>query len=378
MPKRNAKTNMLQHSRAKVDLYRRYLSIYLSILGNTNNTKNIHIFDLFCGEGVYEDGLFGSPIAALDAIEQQNIHRPGKSPNIHIWLNDSDKSAIEPDVMKIDRVREIITGRALPNHVHIDYFQEDFRKILPKAKAHVDFDQTSKNLFFIDPYDYKTVSPRDIKEILVNRNSEIILFFPAVMAYRFAEAATREYFSGSAPLRNYMRELFGNQLTSFGSVYDFIEQVKIGFRRYLGNNRTFVDTFILESAKNNVYCLFFFTDHIRGFEKMLEAKWRLDQEQGRGFRIDAQQSNSMFGYIETSGYIDRLLDYVTAAPYRTNTEIWQFGLEQGFLPKHTGEVLASLCDHTIERFSLDGRPVRGYYLEYRSDRNIGYRIKRRN
>ncbi len=40
----------------------------------------------------------------------------------------------------------------------------------------------------------------------------------------------------------------------------------------------FVDTFTIQKDAQTVFCLFFFTRHIRGFEKMLEAKWRFNGE----------------------------------------------------------------------------------------------------
>ena len=65
----NAQTNLLEHSEAKVRLYEEYLSAYLSVLGEVSTIQKVFLFDLLCGEGVYENGEKGSPIIALDVLE---------------------------------------------------------------------------------------------------------------------------------------------------------------------------------------------------------------------------------------------------------------------------------------------------------------------
>ena len=64
----NPKTSLLEHSEAKIELYGSYLSVYLNILHRAGFAKRIFVFDLFCGEGIYENDAKGSPIIALDCI----------------------------------------------------------------------------------------------------------------------------------------------------------------------------------------------------------------------------------------------------------------------------------------------------------------------
>ena len=56
----NPKTNLLEHSEAKVKLYGKYLAVYLSIMHNVQYVKRVFIFDLFCGEGIYENNVHKS------------------------------------------------------------------------------------------------------------------------------------------------------------------------------------------------------------------------------------------------------------------------------------------------------------------------------
>lgn len=375
MNKANVKTEMLKHSQAKVELYRRYLALYLNILGNVSSVGKILLFDLFCGEGVYQDNSPGSPIAALEAIKEYYFSHNRTCPNIEIWLNDKGLSEIEAGIAKISRVERYCAAIFKPSNVSTQFFQEDFDDIYPQALDKVHQEQGAKSLFFIDPYGYKAVKPSQVRDLISCGDTEVILFLPATYMYRFAERAVRMPFAGSDPLAQFIYELYGNQSIRFSSVYDFIEQTKQQFKRYLGATNYFVDTFTLERDKQNIYCLFFFTGHVRGFEKMLETKWQLDTEQGRGFRHE--QTTPLFGAMEISGYPRRLLDFIGSALQRTNTEIYRFSLENGFLSKHTNEVLRGLCEYAIEIYSLDGKPIRknSTYINYDTDRRVAFRLR---
>ena len=59
---------MLEHSEAKVALYKSYLSRYLNILGRVPSVRKVFLFDLLAGEGIYEDGSKGSALSALEVV----------------------------------------------------------------------------------------------------------------------------------------------------------------------------------------------------------------------------------------------------------------------------------------------------------------------
>jgi hypothetical protein len=191
--------------------------------------------------------------------------------------------------------------------------------------------------------------------------------------YRFAEPSVRTPFPGSAHLERFLIELFGKKVPRFTSVYDFVRQMRERFRAYLSQLDFFVDTFTIERGHGLVYCLFFFTSHIYGFEKMVEAKWRMDEDRGQGH--SQHKGTPLFSEIELSGYPQKLSDFICGKDYRTNQELYRFGLENGFLPKHTNEVLNSWKQGWgLEVFALDGKRVRGNYLSHNTDRTVGFRF----
>lgn len=373
--KLDAKRNMLEHSQAKVELYGRYLSIYLNILHRVKFIEKIFIFDLLCGEGIYENDAKGSPIITLETIKNHYFSNNKTCPNISIWFNDIGISELEPGIYKVDRVKRLSQEIFIPNNVTASYTKSDFREIFPLALRELGKTDIRKGLFFLDQYGYSIVHPTHIKEILENGNTEVILFLPASQMYRFADTATKSSFPGSEPLANFLREIFGNdEPVGFKNIYEFIERLKVQFRNYLQAQGIFVDTFTIERDSQNVYCLYFFTGNLLGFQKMLEAKWDLDTSQGRGFKLE--KTKPLFAGIQASDYASKLYEFMEASTYRTNHEIFEFGLHNGHLPKHSNEIINQWKKELpgFEVFSLDGKPARGNYLEYDHPRSIGFRI----
>ena len=373
----DAKINLLAHSEAKVQLYGTYLSTYLNMLSRVPSVKHIYLFDLLCGEGIYDNNEKGSPLIAIDKIQNHFYTNNKTCPNMTIWFNDSELSNIEPKYYKIERVKRFCHKFYLPKNVRIEYFKEDYDTVCSRAIDEVKNNPVSKNLFFVDPYGYKEIKLSSLDHILANHNSEVLLFLPISFMYRFAEKAQNSEFSGGKPLKDFLTALFGSeQKYKFRSAYDFIEKVKEKLREHFRSSDVFVDTFTIDRGHGNVYCLFFFTSHVRGYEKMLEAKWKLDVDRGLGYSEDGN-APKLFSEIELRCYPEKLEKFIKSAPMRTNHEIYRFGLDQGFLPKHTNKILSEWKDDlsSFEVKSLDGKPIRGFYIAYNHDRRVGFRFK---
>lgn len=366
------KTNLLEHSEAKVNLYGTYLAKYLNILSRNQYVERVFLFDLLCGEGIYGNGEKGSPIIALEAIKNHFYANNQSCPNMTVWLNDIGFSEIEADILKIKRVERFGNSVFRPRNVNVEFTNEDYETIYPKAIKLVNSTRKAKGLFFIDPYGYKAIKPDDIRNMLVGNNTEVLLWLPISFMYRFSNTATQNTFPGGEPLRDFIFTLFGNTPPLFKSVYDFIEKITDSFRAFLKDLDIFVDSFTLERGGGNIYCLFFFTSHIKGYEIMLETKWGMDENRGKGFTINKAPS---FSEVQLSGYPQKLKDFIASANSRTNSELYKFGLVNGFLPKHTNEILKGWkSDGIIETLSLDGQPARGFYIKYNPDRQVAVKI----
>lgn len=98
MAKLDTKTNLLDHSEAKVKLLGEYLNRYLNIISNDGYTERINLYDLFCGPGIYNNGGYGSPMVILNSVKDvyYNIiqKKINKLPKINCYLNDIDEVKI--------------------------------------------------------------------------------------------------------------------------------------------------------------------------------------------------------------------------------------------------------------------------------------------
>ena len=101
---------------------------------------------------------------------------------------------------------------------------------------------------------------------------------------------------------------------------------------------------------------------------MIHTKWSIDKEHGKGF--EENTSLSLFDEVELSGYNENLKDFIINSNGRTNSEVTDFGYENGFLPTHSNDILKTLfANDIIERISIDGKNAISFYLGNR-DRKI--------
>lgn len=334
MKKKSTKHILRPHSKAKVGLYVKYLAVYLNVLHRVSFVKKIFLFDLFAGEGIYEDGEKGSPIQTVETVKNHYFFNKKSCKDIDIVFNDVGNSDIEPNKKKIERVEEFVSKIFKPQNVHIYYEEKDYNNLLPKLLHKLNsFDESKRALLFIDPWGYKDIRPNEIKELLANGKTELILFLPISFMYRFAGKAINDYLGGAKALEKFLTELFGGNLPDITNIIKFIISIKERFKEYL--NMSYIDTFTLRPDKSNLFCLFFFTQNKKGFEKMIHAKWTIDKVRGKGF--DEGASLGLFDEIALSGYDIKLKDFIVKSEGRTNNEITDFGYLNGFLPNHSSE-----------------------------------------
>lgn len=331
MEKKDVKANLLTHSEAKVRLLGEYLKRYLSIICNDGYTKRIKIYDLFCGEGIYDNGGKGSPLVAMQQIKDIyyiNIAKAISIPKIDCHFNDIDQG-------KVKKVEQALKDKYLYysafgelEFTSIDYqiIYEKLLAELPKIKV-----LNQKAFIFIDPYEYKHIKANQIKNLMSSGNSEVLLWLPTQFMYRFACNGT------PVALKDFIVEIIPNfKEWKPGNVWSFVDQLKHGFQSFLGDTY-FVDNFTIQKDTNTVFCLFFFTSHIKGFEKMLEAKWEIDTEQGKGWNYTGNLPSLFYEY-KTNPLELKLSEFLKEKK-RCNGELYEFTLRQGFLPKHTNEIL---------------------------------------
>lgn len=354
MQRKNVKTNLLDHSQAKIKLLGEYLKSYLGILSNLSYNERIRIYDLFCGEGEYDNGGEGSPLVILRNIKE--LHSSGviggKIPPIDCQFNDLNAS-------KIEKLKKVIAEKKLHDQTygHLEFtsnnYMDEVKKLIdifPKLK-------NEKAFVFIDPYDYKHIKASHIRDLLASKKAEVLLWQPTQFMYRFEKNGTPQ------SLKDFIDELIPfENWTESETAWEFIEKLKKAFRDYLGKDY-FVDTFRIQKDPRTVFCLFFFSSHIRGFEKMLDAKWRIDQEQGKGWEYSGQAN--LFRELKTNDLEEKLKEFMQSKP--TNGELYEFTLHAGFRTTHAVEILTNWQDQKIlDVVSPKGDKIRkhAFYISY--------------
>jgi len=352
----DARSQMLEHSKAKVELYARYLSIYLNIIQRDGFTTKIYLYDLFCGEGKYSDGSQGSPLAAIDVIKKHFYENKMKIKPIKILFNDEDTE-------KIKKLKGLVDDSFKPYNCRIVLENKDYNDLIKLVIDEIEQFKNEKGLIFIDPYGYKYIKISDMQKLLNGNKTEVILFLPISFMYRFARPAIYDNRPGYKPLKKFLEEVFYPELPDFRSVYDFIIQLRLTFRNKLGEY--YIDTFTLERNSTNIYCLFFLTSHIRGFEKMMEAKWKIDEQEGRGFKLDKQ--GRLFTFKELDNFPGEVKEYIKSKTDCTNRDLYKFGLIHGYLPKHMREILCKFQKEDLLLVSSENQekiPKGAFYLNY--------------
>lgn len=360
MAKKNVKTHLLDHSEAKVRLLKEYLKRYLSIISNLSFIDAIDVHDLFCGEGVYKNGGEGSPLIIMRAVNNLyglNVAKRSKLPKVNCNFNDIDPS-------KTQNVENAIISRSLHSSSFgtlsfssIDYklYLTDLtRKLRILPKNH-------KAFVFIDPYEYRHIKISHIKKLMANEQTEVLLWLPTQFMYRFEKNGT------PTALKDFIEEIVPfEEWKQSSNVWDFINEMKEGFKSALGYGY-YVDNFTIQKDNNTVFCLFFFTSHIKGFEKMLESKWDIDTEQGKGWNYTGN-APTLFHSQTTNPLEEKLRTFLDAQP-RTNTALYKFTLECGFLPKHTNQILKDWQDNgLLDVILYNGKTARkkSFYINSKS------------
>ncbi|MDR3678734.1 MAG: three-Cys-motif partner protein TcmP [Flavipsychrobacter sp.] len=366
-----------QHSLAKISCYRNYVDIYLSVLANSPFEK-LYLLDLFAGEGKDIDGNLCSSISGAEALKRHFTHCPEDRKKIVFFLNDPGNSVIEKGLKKIDRVKKFIDELQLPENVTVKYSSENFEDIIDGVvKRLSQLNSRERALCFIDPFGYKYSKPEKIRDLLANGKTELLLFMPICFMHRFtAKAMKDEDYTEGRHIEEFVSILFEKQIPDIHNQVAFIKGIQKQFKTYLGI--PFVDIMYIEKEKSQFFALFFFSNNKKGFQKMLEAKWAIDDQNGHGFTVNkAAITNTLFDNIDHEDYTYQLYEEIRKKEVLSNQEIFDFGLNNNHLPKHTKKVLDELKrDGKIIISTSNGEAALGYYLEDNHNKKIIVSLKK--
>lgn len=395
------KTHILPHTRAKLELYEKYLNRYLAILSRSQWISKINIYDIFCGTGIYKDGKAGSPIIAFNLIEKNREYYKSKNKipkDIFLSVNDYDPK-------NIGKVKKLLIERN--NDIcEIEINQLDASEMFSKVIQNIKSQKSDeRNLIFVDPYGYKDIHKNDLYNLLNTNKTEIILFLPIAHMHRFKQKAINDFDNISyQKLRNFIHEFFHNDHPiCTGKNID-----KFKFINYLKEAFTFSDefytaSFYIQRNRGNFYALFFITSNILGLEKIVDVIWEIDNDSGRGYDLpkkiivkDINQS-SIFDKLDYKfespqkkyriDHLEKIInEYISSNQDVTNKEMTIFILKNQFRLVHGNHILSKLQNENkldVKKVK-DGKDARknAFYLGYnnfnKSEKQLIFNLKSNN
>ena len=343
------------HSEAKLQLLKAYLEAYLGVVGHGRYTESVLLADLFCGPGMYADRKPGSPVEIGRMLAGLHKRNP-VAPKTNFWFND----VLAENVTNVEKYLRPL--EAAHPKLNLIPSNKNAGMLIPELLAEqIAGLRKTKRFYFVDPFGYSQIRLSEILSLLRVEGAELLLFQPCSFMFRFSEKGTPESLSG------FMEELsLGKPWPQGLTIMGYIQHTKRLLRERLERTH-YVDSFTIQKDAQTVFCLFFFTGHIRGFEKMLEAKWKFNKETGQGWHYSAATGvEDMFVTASPQTLIlERALEArLSGRQLVTNAEIYRETLEQGFLPKHSNDILTGW--QKTGKIRVDPAPPRSgvFYLGY--------------
>lgn len=360
------------HSIAKVHFYETFLNKYLRMLLSMPNIDEVHIYDVFCGRGVYSNGHKGSALHSLDVINTI-LHEKQKAPKVTLHLNDICAE-------HTDAIRGYIAKQPKGPLCQVQYTNIDAQKWLQSHRdmwryAH---NYRVRNILFIDPYGYKQIDPQVLRDLVLTCHADVLLFLPISFMYRFTQYAFNEDANnGAKPLRAFIETFFDEEhpirTSSDLNVRQYIDYLTEAFSF---QQQCYSASYHIERDKHNYFSLFYMSKSLMGFEKIIEAKWDLDEDNGCGFSLQPQ----MGSLFEDQWKIERrnemyyklqflLVNLLSSLKEVSNAIMYKYVLQHEFLPRHAKLILTEMQKRgeidCIRTDTGEFAPKGSFYLNYR-------------
>jgi three-Cys-motif partner protein len=331
---------IVEHTLAKHDIYRRYLERWFPILLNGSRPyRSATYVEGFAGPGVYKSGDPGSPIIALRAYVDK-VANPTVS--IRFIFIDDDRRCVS-------ELRRQMTERfpdrpGSPEKLVVDIVEGRCAEVLEERL-------TQRRcwgqpiLAVLDSWGTAPVSYRTLRRLASNKSTEVLVTFGPQHFVRFVDdlgSRADDVFGGDPRWRQVKEQSDGESKRQH--LLDCYRRTlrTAGFQHLLD--------FELVDRRGEVLYLVFGTNHPLGVEKMKQSLWEVDPVRGVGFRDPRdEQHETLFDVDEpVLAPLTRLLlpvierAGVTGIPVR---ELRNFALhETVYRPQHVAPALQPLLD----------------------------------
>jgi len=262
------------HSRAKHQLLRKYMDVWLPKLGISY--PQVVLIDGFASAGRYRTNERGSPLLMLDAFVGRSDRHHLKSPPHFVFIESNKKFACHlkaevdayPDLY--GATVDVVLGRYEDQFpVVVEWLSRTYRPPVP-------------TFAFVDPLGYRD-NPFDhiagFRQLLPTK-SEVMVYLPASFMARFVRTGITD----AALNRLYGGSTWEEAAKTAASRQQAGEALASEFNRRLKGLFAWVTSFNVDPERHNDYYLLFGTDHKDGLREMKRGMWSVDQREGTGYR----------------------------------------------------------------------------------------------
>ncbi|MBU1702083.1 MAG: three-Cys-motif partner protein TcmP [Candidatus Eisenbacteria bacterium] len=269
--------NLDPHTKAKHDILCNYLQAWFPILSTWHG--RIIYYDGFAGPGRYKGGEIGSPLIALNVAKTHQ----GKLARDLVFV------FVESDKRRAKHLESEIVALKPPKRFHCYIENKDFETALRETLDSIQEKglQIAPTFAFVDPFGIKGLPFELIERLLSNPHCEVLITFMNVTLRRFADVIPKR-----------INELLGHsdaadRLSALHTAKERVILARQLYAKSLERQARFVRYFAMRDKKDQeLYDLFFATNHSKGHEKMKTAMWRLDETGNYSFSdgVDPDQA----------------------------------------------------------------------------------------
>ncbi len=282
------------HTLAKIEIVRRYLYLWFSILGTNRVNKRLVYIDGFAGPGCYTNSEQSSPLAALQAAIAA-IERPGAK------LDDIEFSFlfVEKQQELAENLRKVVLAASWPPQIkwHIEQgsFEEKVGGILDELRQQRQ--RLAPTFAFVDPFGATGLPFQVITEILSYRSCEVLLNLDSDGIGRLITA--QEFEKNQDNLDSLFGDRSWKDLNPALPMRRLSAAVLALYKRRLRSLRhvRYVFPFAMNSREGQInYHLVFASQHPLGLEKMKEAMKAVDKTGSYTFSDNDSGQEQLFDF----------------------------------------------------------------------------------
>ena len=319
-------------TKVKLRLFEDYIREWLPVfLTQASGHERINIVDFFAGPGKDVNGIPGSPLVALKEIRKFTSQIRSKGTPVHLLLNE-----------KAPRKAATLSRTLRDQNVPADLCKWGVDKLeFDEAfERHYDALRGSANLLFLDQGGVKFISDEIFSRILSLSRTDFMFFIASSSLRRF----------GDHPhFRRHLRIPRGT--ISARGFNDTHRAVTKYYRASVPKEKEFyLGSFSIKKG-SNLYGIIFGSAHPLGIEKFLRVCWREDPTRGEAnFDIDEEKIDRRRPHLfpemdrpkKLHVFQQELQKRLLKKEFATDGEVYLFTLQEGFLPAHGREVLATM------------------------------------